>query len=224
MIQLFDISFLNFFDQTFWIIYGYIVLLTIFQVGIFVKSKISKEELSNKKPFFLFMDLFVEFPIIASLLKIYFFKDKYFIYSFIALNIFILIYSFWRLRLSGKAWELVLVNKHKKNLDTFMVVIGLIFAASFGAITSLNVESYYMEETFMRLGVLLVYLLANIVILIILTVLFTYVLNTMGNRKPIMITLVVFIGFGLLIQESLTLNTAHQNYLQKIKKKNALKK
>jgi hypothetical protein len=187
--------------------------------------KISKEKLSILKPVYFLTDFFLEFPFIAICLKILLYKNTFIVVPcFLLFNVVILMYSFWRLRLSGKAWELVLVNKHKKNLDTLMVVIGLIFAASFGAITSMDIQSFYSENIFMRLGILSVYLLANIVILIILTVLFTYVLNTMGNRKPIMVTLVVFIGLGLLIQETLTLGTAHQNYMQTIEKPHAPQK
>lgn len=142
---------------------------------------------------------------------------------FVISNIIILLYFFVRLKLPGKAWELILTNKHSRNLDTFMVVIGLVFASAFGAITSFEIDGYYLQTGFGRTSIFFIYATTNIVIMTILVFLMTYVINTMGNRKPIMFILVTAIGISLLAQETLAIDKAYHYDIEKDLKKNVIK-
>ncbi len=163
-------------------------------------------------------DLFLFLPIIT-----YFIiqaKDlKLSAIGFFILNTFILVYFFIRFRLPGKAWELVLTNKHTKNLDTFMVVIGLIFASAFGAITSFEIKVEYFFNIWYLMALYFVFISINIVIMTIMIFISTYVINVMGNRKVIMLILVIFIGIGVLLQETMNYGREYEKFILKKEKK-----
>jgi len=198
-------------------IYTVLIILYVLVNTIIYFSKISNHKYILDNSFMFFVDTLLALPIVSIFLCniINFFHTTLF---FLSLNVFILLYFFLRTKIPGKSWELILTNKHKKNLDTFMVVISLIFASAFGAITSFKIETEYFDSIVILIGVIFVFVTINMVILVILVVLSTFVINTMGNRKPIMMSLVILIGISLLIQETLNFNYTYNKYIIKLEK------
>ena len=154
--------------------------------------------------------LIIDFLIVAAITN-----NLNLVLVFVLLNIFSMVYFFIRIKLPGKAWQLILENKHSKRLDTLMVVLGLVFTTAFGSITSFKIEDTFFCNEFLIIAVYFIYISTNIVLLSILTMLGVYIINTMGARKPIMITLVIFIGLGLFIQETIIYNNSYKIYLEK---------
>lgn len=184
----------------------------IYAIIIALKKYILPDNLPIYKNIFFYIDLFILIPFLFIAVKELSYKNINLLCLFLLMNIFLLSYLFLRGRLPGKAWELVLVNKHKRNLDTFMVVLSLIFATSFGAITTFKIEAEYFNNPYTLFFTFFLFISTNIVIMTILVVLSTYVINTMGNRKPIMMFLVVIIGLGLLTYEGLNFNKTYRDY------------
>ena len=190
-----------------------IVLVIIYAIIITLKNYLSAKNESFFKNIYFYVDIFILIPfLIFSIKKICNHNDSNLLLIFTIMNIVLLFYFFIRVRLPGKAWELVLVNKHKRNLDTLMVVLSLIFATSFGAITTFKIEPIFFNNIYTLLLTYFLFISTNIVIMTILVVLSTYVINTMGNRKPIMMSLVMIIGIGLLTYEILSFNKAYVDY------------
>ena len=147
--------------------------------------------------------------------------DLNLLHYFIFYNIVLLFYFFVRYKLGGRAWELVLRKKHNKELDTFMVVLGLLFSAAFGAITSFSFDGEKIYDTYYLLSVFSLYVTTNLVLLYILTVISTYAVNTLSANKIMVFILIFFVGIGIFIQEVINFehNYKHnlkQTYIQKV--------
>lgn len=143
-----------------------------------------------------------------------FYNHKYVLETFISSNIIVLLYVFIRFKLGGKAWALVLRKKHDKELDSFMVVLGLLFSAAFGAITSFDFDADNLQNSWLyRDSIFFLYISTNIVFLYILTVISTYAVNALKANKPLLLFLIILIGLGIFIQETVNFE---QNYKETI--------
>ncbi len=95
-----------------------------------------------------------------------------------------------------------------------MVVLGLLFSAAFGAITSFDFDGDKIHNTYYLLGIFSLYVTTNLVLLYILTVISTYAVNTLSANKIMVFVLIFFVGIGIFIQE--VINFEH-NYKKKYK-------
>jgi len=148
-------------------------------------------------------------------------EPSHILYYFMGYNIAILVYFFFRFKIGGMAWALVLRKKHEKELDNFMVILGLLFTASLGAITSFDFDATNLQNSWLyKSAIFLLYMSVNIVFLYILSVISAYTVNTLDANKPLMLTLILLIGIGIFIQEVVNFE---QNYKENISKIEVLK-
>ena len=159
------------------------------------------------------------FALILTVATYCFYSDEYSVPLFIAFNVIFLLYFFLRFQLAGKVWELVLRKKHNKELDTLMVILGLLFTASLGAITSFDFDAHNISNSSLyRVIIFTLYITTNIVFLYILTVISTYTVNSLNANKPLMLTLVCFIGIGIFIQEVINFEQNYKKDVTKVEK------
>lgn len=171
----------------------------------FSNKSSDKTKGSNSNIFKIFFDTLTSASfIIFSFMIFYYhtFLAKHQLSAFAVVNLWAIIYAFVRFELGGMAWELVLRKKHNNELDTFMVILGLLFTAAFGAITSFEFSGESMRSSsWYMLGVYILYITTNVVLLYILTVVGTYIINTLKANKTIVLVLTIFIGANIMIHE-----------------------
>jgi hypothetical protein len=112
------------------------------------------------------------------------------------------------------AWALVLRKKHNKELDTFMVILGLLFTAAFGAITSFDFEAdKIINSPLYVLEILILYISTNVILLYVLVVIETYAINTLKANKQLFMSLMILVGIGLFIQEFVNFEQSYKDNL-----------
>jgi len=100
-----------------------------------------------------------------------------------------------------------------------MVILGLLFTASLGAITSFDFDAHNISNSSLyRVIIFTLYITTNIVFLYILTVISTYTVNSLNANKPLMLTLVCFIGIGIFIQEVINFEQNYKKDVTKVEK------
>jgi hypothetical protein len=161
------------------------------------------------------------FIIVALILSSSFYSHEWVIdkllWIFIALNTISLFYFFMRFKIGGRAWALILRKKHDKELDTFMVVLGLLFTAAFGAITSFDFEASKVHDSlFYIIGIFLLYITTNIVLMYVLVVIETYAINTLKANKQLFMVLMILVGIGIFIQEYINFEQSYRENISKV--------
>jgi len=132
----------------------------------------------------------------------YFYNIENAIYLFILYNLFALVYSMIRYKFGGRAWALVLRKKHDKELDTFMVILGLLFSAALASISSFDFDSQKMfENSIYAFAIFTLFIGTNIIFLYIMTVIGTYSVNSLRANKPLMLFIISLMGITIFIQE-----------------------
>jgi hypothetical protein len=163
----------------------------------------------------------VLFSIVVIILSYSFYKQQWVVdnlsWMFIGLNIFFLFYFFIRFKIGGMAWALVLRKKHNRELDTFMVVLGLLFTAAFGAITSFDFEASKIQNSpFYIIEIFSLYISTNIILLYVLVVIETYAINTLKANKQLFMGLMFLVGLGIFIQEYINFEQSYKENISKV--------
>ena len=129
---------------------------------------------------------------------------------FIFINILVLVMVFIFSRIGAISWELVLTKKHNNDLENFMVVMALFFAAAYGGAMAFSFDDLELQTNNLHLfSTIFFFLFMNIVILISTSILMTYLVSAFRNTSRTMLGIFLLINFSLFLFEIVSFNKTY---------------
>lgn len=138
--------------------------------------------------------------------------------AFGIINVFVLISVFIFSRIGAISWELVLTKKHNDELENFMVVLALFFAASYGGVMAYSLGDLQLSTNNLHLiGTIVFFLFMNIVILLSSAILMTYLVSSFRSTSRTMTGIFLLINSSLFIYEVLAFDKTYYNEIKEVK-------
>jgi len=123
-------------------------------------------------------------------------------FSFVFINLIVIIMVFIFSRIGAISWELVLTKKHTDDLENFMVVMALFFAAAYGGAMAFSFDDLELQTNNLHLfGTMFFFLFMNIVIMISTSILMTYLVSAFRSTSRTMLGIFLLINFSLFLYE-----------------------
>jgi len=137
---------------------------------------------------------------------------------FIVINILVIVMVFILSRIGAISWELVLTKKHNDDLENFMVVLALFFAAAYGGAISFSFDDLELTKNNLHLiGTILYFLLMNIIILISTSILMTYLISAFRNTSRTMLGIFLLVNLSLFIYEVVSFDKTYYKPKEDVK-------
>lgn len=131
-------------------------------------------------------------------------------FLFALLNIIVISTVFILSRIGAVSWELVLTKKHNEDLENFMIVLALFFAAAYAGSMAYSFDDLNLSKNFLHLfGTLLFFICMNIAILISTSILMVYLVSSFKKKSRIMLGIFFLINSSLFIYEVVSFDIAY---------------
>ena len=129
---------------------------------------------------------------------------------FVLINLIVIVSVFIFSRIGAISWELVLTKKYNDDLENFMVVLALFFAAAFAGVIEFSFDNLDLSNNFLHLmGTTLYFLFMNIVILISTSILMTYLVSSFRNTSRTMLGIFLLINFSTFTHEVISFDKTY---------------
>jgi len=133
---------------------------------------------------------------------------------FFIINIVFMLIVYIFGRIPAKSWEIILIQKHKKELGSVMVVITLLFGTSFGSALGYSYDNLNLVNNYFDISFTVVFFaLMNATVLVTTSILATYLTHLFNNTDKLVIIMLAVVVLSMMSQETLKY---HKNYIKQL--------
>ena len=136
-------------------------------------------------------------------------------FLFFILNTIVIIVIFITTRIGAVSWELVLTKKHNNDLENFMIILALFFAAAYAGAMAFSFDDLNLANNYLHLlGTVFFFMCMNIAILISTTILMVYLVSSFKKKSRIMLGIFLLINSSLFVYEVISFDIAYKKSLE----------